>query len=87
MQQSNGNWAGNTHNYLNTRMRMVLKWSKSFSTLGNWIMNIPMMYFCDFCVDCKIADRMYRGEDDDTRFYQRISDTLTVLAEGGGTHA
>lgn len=33
------------------------KWSKSFSTLGNWIMNIPMMYFCDFCVGCKVADR------------------------------
>lgn len=48
MQQSNVNWAGNTHNYLNIRMRMVLKWSKSFSTLGNWIMNIPMMYFCYF---------------------------------------
>ena len=36
MQQPNENWAGNTHNYLNTRMRMVLKWSKSFSTLGNY---------------------------------------------------
>ena len=57
MQQSNENWAGNTHNYLNTRMRMVLNWNKSFSTLGNWIMNIPMMCFCDFCVGCKVADR------------------------------
>ena len=25
--------------------------------LGNWIMNIPMMCFCDFCVGCKVADR------------------------------
>lgn len=24
---------------------------------GNWIMNIPMMCFCDFCVGCKVADR------------------------------
>ena len=28
-----------------------------FSMLGNWIMNIPMMCFCDFCVGCKVADR------------------------------
>ena len=66
MQQSNENWAGNTHNYLNTRMRMVLNWSKSFSTLGNWIMNIPMMYFCDFCVDCKIADRALLSQKRET---------------------
>ena len=53
-------------NYLNTRMRMVLNWSKSFSTLSNWIMNIPMMYFCDFCVDCKIADRTLLSQKRET---------------------
>ena len=37
-----------------------------FSTLGNWIMNIPMMYFCDFCVDCKIADRTLLSQKRET---------------------
>lgn len=33
---------------------------------NNWIMNIPMMYFCDFCVDCKIADRTLLSQKRET---------------------
>ena len=43
--------------YANMLMSIILSWSRSFSMLGNWIMNIPMMCFYDFCVGCKVADR------------------------------
>lgn len=43
--------------YANMLMSIILSWSRSFSMLGNWIMNIPMMCFCNFCVGCKVADR------------------------------
>ena len=33
--------------------------------------------------DGQVFHQLYRGEDDDTRFYQRISDTLTMLQSGG----
>ena len=36
-----------------------------------------------FIKDGQVFHQLYRGEDDDTRFYQRISDTLTVLQSGG----
>ena len=32
-----------------------------------------------FIKDGQVFHQLYRGEDDDTRFYQRISDTLTML--------
>ena len=36
-----------------------------------------------FIKDGEVFHQLYRGEDDDTRFYQRISDTLTMLQSGG----
>ena len=36
-----------------------------------------------FIKDGQVYHQLYRGEDDDTRFYQRISDTLTMLQSGG----
>ena len=36
-----------------------------------------------FIKDGQVFHWLYRGEDDDTRFYQRISDTLTMLQSGG----
>ena len=36
-----------------------------------------------FIKDGHVFHQLYRGEDDDTRFYQRISDTLTMLQSGG----
>ena len=36
-----------------------------------------------FIKDGPVFHQLYRGEDDDTRFYQRISDTLTMLQSGG----
>ena len=36
-----------------------------------------------FIEDGQVFHQLYRGEDDDTRFYQRISDTLTMLQSGG----
>ncbi len=36
-----------------------------------------------FIKDGQVFHRLYRGEDSDTRFYQRISDTLTMLQSGG----
>ena len=36
-----------------------------------------------FIKDGQVFRQLYRGEDDDTRFYQRISDTLTMLQSGG----
>lgn len=36
-----------------------------------------------FIKDGQVFPQLYRGEDDDTRFYQRISDTLTMLQSGG----
>ena len=36
-----------------------------------------------FIKDGQVFHQLYRGEDDDTRFYQRISDTLTMLQAGG----
>ena len=36
-----------------------------------------------FIKDGEVFHQVYRGEDDDTRFYQRISDTLTMLQSGG----
>ena len=36
-----------------------------------------------FIKDGQVFYQLYRGEDDDTRFYQRISDTLTMLQSGG----
>lgn len=36
-----------------------------------------------FIKDGQVFHQLYRGEDDDTRFYQRISDTLTLLQSGG----
>lgn len=36
-----------------------------------------------FIKDGQVFHQLYRGEDDDTRFYQRISDTLTMLQLGG----
>ena len=36
-----------------------------------------------FIKDGQVFHQLYRGEDDDTRFYQRISDTLTRLQSGG----
>lgn len=36
-----------------------------------------------FIKDGQVFHQLYRGEDDDTRFYQRISDTPTMLQSGG----
>ena len=36
-----------------------------------------------FIKDGQVFHQLYRGEDDDTRFYQRISDTMTMLQSGG----
>ena len=36
-----------------------------------------------FIKDGQVFHQLYRGEDDDARFYQRISDTLTMLQSGG----
>ncbi len=36
-----------------------------------------------FIKDGQVFHQLYRGEDDDTRFYQRSSDTLTMLQSGG----
>ena len=36
-----------------------------------------------FIKDVQVFHQLYRGEDGDTRFYQRISDTLTMLQSGG----
>lgn len=36
-----------------------------------------------FIKDGQVFHQLYRGEDDDTRFYQRISETLTMLQSGG----
>ena len=36
-----------------------------------------------FIKDGQVFHQLYRGEDDDTRFNQRISDTLTMLQSGG----
>lgn len=36
-----------------------------------------------FIKDGQVFHQLCRGEDDDTRFYQRISDTLTMLQSGG----
>ena len=36
-----------------------------------------------FIKDGQVFHQLYRGEDSDTRFYQRISDTLTMLQAGG----
>ena len=36
-----------------------------------------------FIKDGQVFHQIYRGEDSDTRFYQRISDTLTMLQSGG----
>ena len=36
-----------------------------------------------FIKDGQVFHQLYRGEDDDTWFYQRISDTLTMLQSGG----
>ena len=36
-----------------------------------------------FIKDGQVFHQLYRGEDSDTRFYQRISDTLTILQSGG----
>ena len=36
-----------------------------------------------FIKDGQVFHQLYRGEDDATRFYQRISDTLTMLQSGG----
>ena len=35
-----------------------------------------------FIKDGQVFHQLYRGEDSDTRFYQRISDTLTMLQSG-----
>ena len=36
-----------------------------------------------FIKDGQVFHQLYRGEDSDTRIYQRISDTLTMLQSGG----
>lgn len=36
-----------------------------------------------FIKDGQVFHQLYRGEDSDTRFYQSISDTLTMLQSGG----
>ena len=36
-----------------------------------------------FIKDGQVFHQLYRGEDSDTRLYQRISDTLTMLQSGG----
>ena len=36
-----------------------------------------------FIKDGQVFHQLYRGEDSDIRFYQRISDTLTMLQSGG----
>ena len=36
-----------------------------------------------FIKDGQVFHQLYRGDDGDSRFYQRISDTLTLLATGG----
>ena len=36
-----------------------------------------------FIKDGQVFHQLYRGEDDDSRCYQRISDTLTMLQSGG----
>ena len=37
--------------------------------------------------DGVVFHQLFRGDDTPDAFYRRISDTLTVLAEGGGPHA
>lgn len=36
-----------------------------------------------FIKDGEVFHQLYRGQDDDERFYQRITDTLTLLVTGG----
>ena len=36
-----------------------------------------------FIRDGEVFHQLYRGEDGDERFYQRISDSLTMLTTGG----
>ena len=38
-----------------------------------------------FIRDGEVFHQLYRGEDSDAQFYQKISDTLTLLATGGRT--
>jgi len=40
-----------------------------------------------FIRDGQVFHQLYRGEEDNQRLYQRISDTLTLLAAGGEEHA
>lgn len=40
-----------------------------------------------FIKDGQVFHQLYRGEDGDQRFYQRINDTLTLLSAGGETRA
>ena len=37
-----------------------------------------------FIRDGEVFHQLYRGADTDEQFYQKISDTLTLLATGGG---
>lgn len=36
-----------------------------------------------FIKDGEVFHQLYRGQDDDEQFYQRITDTLTLLVTGG----
>ena len=38
-----------------------------------------------FIKDGQVFHQLYRGEDTDRQFYQRITDTLTLLTTGGGS--
>ena len=40
-----------------------------------------------FIKDGQVFHQLYRGEDGDQRFYQRINDTLTLLSAGGERRA
>ena len=40
-----------------------------------------------FIKDGEVFHEIYRGESSDEQLYQKISDTLTMLATGGERHA
>ena len=47
-----------------------------------WIPSLPMN--CSvFSRDGEVFHQLYRGEESDELFYQKIVDTLTLLARGG----
>ena len=40
-----------------------------------------------FLRDGEVSHQLYRGAESREALFRRISDTLTILAEGGGSHA